>query len=199
LGSTGLLTSNDEPPTTVVTSQGTGVTHQYVAVPEAQLEPGDLQVLFVTASPTGTAAGRTATLYFRAPTDRTLALGAALTPPTFVTVATAPALRLRVQFAPQSDYDRSAGVAFQPSTANTVVSVNMSAAYADLAGGRYDIPVPDLSHAAGFDPAWALHVGGDLLWVAGRIGGTLGFGPNPVPSDGATRRTASDAGTIPAQ
>jgi hypothetical protein len=198
LGSTGLLTSNDELPVTVVTSQGTDVTHQYVALPEAQLLPGDLQVLFVTQSPAASAAGRTATLYFRAPIDRTLTLGAALTPPTFVTVATEPALRLRAQFVPQGDYDRSAGVALQQNP-GTVVSVNMTAAYADRAGRGYDIPVPDLSRAAGFDPAWALHVGGDLLWAAGRIGGTLGFGPNAVPSDGATRRTASAAGTTTAQ
>ena len=197
--STGLLTSNDQLPVTGVTNQGTDVTHQYVALPEAQLLPGDLQVLFVTANAAGSAAGRTATLYFRAPTNLTLTLGASLIPPTFLTVATEPALRLRVHFVPQSDYDRSAGITLQQGAGNTIVGVNMTAAYADLAGGGYDILIPDLSHAAGFDPAWALHTGGDLLWSAGRIGGTLGLGPNAVPSDGATRRTVSAAGTIPAQ
>jgi hypothetical protein len=198
-GSTGLLTSNDQLPVTGVTNQGTDVRRHYAAVPEAQLLPGDLQVLFVTSNPTGSAAGRTATLYFRAPTDRTLTLGAPLTPPTFITVATEPTLRVRVHFVPQGDYDRSAGIALQQGTSNTVVGLNMTAAYADLAGGGYDLVVPDLSHAAGFDPAWALHPGGTLLWAAGRIGGTLGLGPSAVPSDGATRRTASVAGTIPAQ
>jgi hypothetical protein len=195
--STGLLTSNDQLPVTGITNQGTDVTQPYVALPEAQLLPGDLQVLFVTTNATGNADGRTATLYFRAPTDRTLALGAPLIPPTFLTVATEPALRLRMHFVPQSDYDRSAAITLQQG--NTIVGVNMTAAYADLAGGGYDLLVPDLSHAAGFDPAWALHVVGDLRWNAGRIGGTLGLGPNAVPSDGATRRTASAAGTIPAQ
>jgi hypothetical protein len=198
-GSSGLLTSNDQLPVTVVTNQGTDVSRHYAALPEAQLLPGDLQVLFVTSNPTGTAAGRTATLYFRAPTDRTLTLGAPLIPPTFITVATEPALRVRVHFVPQGDYDRSVGVALQQGTSNTVVGLNMTAAYADLAGGGYDLVVPDLSHAAGFDPAWALHPGETVLWAAGRIGGTLGLGPNAVPSDGATRRTASASGTIPAQ
>jgi hypothetical protein len=196
-GSTGLLTSHDQLSVTGVTDRGTDATRQYVALPEAQLLPGDLQVLFVTGNPTGGGDGRTATFYFRAPTDLTLTLGASIIPPTFLTVATEPALRLRVHFAPQSDYDRSAGITLQQG--NTIVGVNMTAAYADLARGGYDILVPDLSHAAGFDPAWALHTGGDLLWNAGRIGGTLGLGPSAVPSDGATRRTASVAGTIPAR
>jgi hypothetical protein len=198
LGSTGLLTSNGEIPVTGVATQGTLVTRPYVALPEEQLLPGDLQVLFITASPAGSAAGRTATLYFRAPTDLTLTLGASLAGPTFLTVATEPTLRQRVHFAPQSEYDRSAGIALQQGS-GTIVGVSMTAAYAELAGGGYDILVPDLSHAAGFDPVWGLRAGGDLLWVAGRIGGTLGLGPSAVPSDGATHLTASAAGTIPAQ
>jgi len=194
-GSTSLLTSNDAIPVSVVTSPSSDVIRRYVALPETQLLPGDLQVLFLTANPTGTGDGRTATIYFRAPTDRTLALGAPLVPPTFTTVATEPALRMRAHFVWQSDYDRSAGVSLQQG-AGTIVSASMTAAYAVLAGGEYDVLVPDLSEAEGFDPAWALRPEGTLIWVAGRIGGTLGLGPNAVPSDGATRRTTASAGTI---
>jgi hypothetical protein len=195
-GSTSLLTSNDDLPVSRVTTPETDATRHYLALPETQLLPGDLQALFVTASPAGTADGRTASVYFHAPTDRTLALGAPLMPPTFTTVATEPALRMRARFVSQSDYDRSAGVSFQQG-AGTTFSVNMTASYAALAGGGYDIVMPDLSQVEGFDPAWALRPEGTLIWVAGRIGGTLGLGPNAVPSDGTTRRTTAAAGTIP--
>jgi hypothetical protein len=195
-GSTGLLTSHGQIPVTVVANPGTNATRPYVAVPETQLLPGDLQVLFATANFTTGGAGRTVTFYFRAPTDRTLAIGGALIAPTFTTVATAPALRLRAHFVAQSDYDRFAGIAYQGT--NTVVSVSMTAAYAGLAGGGYDLLVPDLSRVAGFDPVWALHPDGTLLWVASRVGGTLELGQNATPSDGAIQRTAAGYGTIPA-
>jgi hypothetical protein len=193
-GSSSLLTSHGTLGVTLVTSPVTTVTRQYVALPEAQLLPGDLQVLFATANPPTGGDGRTATLYFRAPTDRTLTLGAPLIHPTFTTIATEPALRLRAQFAAQDDYDRSAGVSFQGAT--TTVSVSMTSAYAALTEDGYDLVVPDLSHAAGFDPGWALRPGGSLLWVAGRLGGTLGLGRNAVPSDGATQRSTAGFGTI---
>jgi hypothetical protein len=192
-----LRTSRAEIPVTPLTSQTADVIRPYVALPEAQLRPGELQSLFASANPTGSAEGRSARLYFRAPTDRTLALGAPLIPPTFITVATAPALRLRARFVPQSDYDRSAGISYQQG-ATTIVGVAMTAAYADLAGDGYDLPVPDLSRAAGFDPAWALRPGGTLLWLAARSGGTLGFGANATPTDGATQRSAVAAGSIDA-
>jgi hypothetical protein len=192
---TSLRTSHSEIPVTLLTNQTTDVIRPYVALPEAQLLPGELQTLFATANPTGSAEGRSARLYFRVPTDRTLALGAPLIPPTFITIATAPALRLRARFVPQTDYDRSAGISYQQG-ATTIVSVSMTAAYAALAGGGYDLPVPDLSRAAGFDPAWALRPEGTLLWLAARSGGTLGFGANATPTDGATQRSAVAAGSI---
>jgi hypothetical protein len=95
-------------------------------------------------------------------------------------------LRLRAHFVAQDAYDRETAVSYSsdgPSTA----AVLMTAAYAGVAGG-YDLVMPDLSGVAGFDPAWAFHATGQVLWVASRIGGTLGLGIDPLPSDGATRR-----------
>ena len=196
-GGTSVRTSHSEIPVTAMTNQTTDAIRPYVALPEAQLHPGELQILFASANPTGSAEGRAARLYFRAPTDRTLALGAPLMTPTFITIATAPALRLRARFVPQTDYDRSASISYQQG-ATTFVAVTMTADYAALAGSGYDLQVPDLSRAAGFDPAWALRPGGTLLWAAGRSRGTLGFGPNATPTDGATQRIASAAGSIDA-
>ncbi|HMC68462.1 MAG TPA: hypothetical protein VKJ07_04850, partial [Mycobacteriales bacterium] len=128
-------------------------------------------------------------------TDRTLTLGAPLIPPTFSTVATAPALRLRAHFVPQSEYDRSAVVVYQQGT-TTFVAISMTAAYAALTETGYDLVIPDLAGAVGFDPAWSLHPGATLLWSAGRIGGTLGLGRDAVPSDGTVQRTVSAAGAL---
>jgi hypothetical protein len=72
----------------------------------------------------------------------------------------------------------------------------MTSAYATVSGG-YDLVIPDVSAAAGFDPAWMLKAGGGPLnWNAGRIGGNVSLGLEPVLSDGMTRRTASAQGTI---
>jgi len=81
-----------------VTSPETETTRRYVALPETRLLPGDLQVLFAAGQPTDVADGRTATVYFRAPIDRTLTLGAPLVLPTFTTVAAEPALRVQAHF-----------------------------------------------------------------------------------------------------
>ncbi len=192
---TRLLTNHDELTLSLLIGSTTDVTRPYVALPESQLLANDLQILAASVSAATTGSARSATLYFRSPTDRTLTLGAPLISPTFSTVASVPALRLRAHFVPQSDYDRSAFVSYQQGT-TTFVVISMTAAYAALSETGYDLVIPDLSGAAGFDPAWSLHPGATLLWNAGRIGGTLGVGRDAVPSDGATRRTVSAAGAL---
>jgi len=191
---TRLLTNHDEIAVSLLIGLTTDVTRPYVALPESQLLASDLQILAASVNAATTGSARSAALYFRTPTDRTLTLGAPLIPPTFSTVASAPALRLRAHFVPQSEYDRSAVVSYQQGT-TTFVVISMTATYAALTGTGYDLVVPDLSGAVGFDPAWSLHPGA-LLWTAGRIGGTLGLGRNAVPSDGAVQRTVSAAGAL---
>jgi len=193
---TRLLTSHDD---ITVASSGTTVgTGPYAALPEARLRAGDLQILSASSTAAVTGSARSATLYFRAPTDRTLAFGAPLIQPTFTTVATAPALRLRAQFVPQSDYDRSAFVTYQQSTTTLLVfvAISMTGSYAALTGTGYDLVIPDLSGAPGFDPAWSLHAGGTLRWTAARVGGTVPLGRDAVPSDGATQQSVLGVGEI---
>jgi len=192
---TRLLTSHDEITVTLLTNPTTDATRPYVALPETQLRAGDLQILSASTFAATTGSARSATLYFRAPSDRSLTLGALLIQPTFTTVATAPAVRLRAHFVPQSDYDRSAIVSYQQGT-TTFVTIAMTAAYAALTGTGYDLVTPDLSGAAGFDPAWTLQPGGTVLWSAARIGGTMGLGRDAVPTDGATQRSVFSSGAI---
>ncbi len=192
---TRLLTSHDEITVTLLTNPTTDATRPYVALPETQLRAGDLQILSASTFAATTGSARSATLYFRAPSDRSLTLGALLIQPTFTTVATAPAVRLRAHFVPQSDYDRSAIVSYQQGT-TTFVTIAMTAAYAALTETGYDLVPPDLSGAAGFGPAWTLQPGGTLLWSAARIGGTVGLGRDAVPTDGATQRSVFSSGAI---
>ncbi len=192
---TRLLTDRDELTVSLLIGLTTDVTRPYVALPESQLLANDVQILAASTTAATTGSARRATLYFRTPTDRTLTLGAPLILPTFSTVATAPALRPRAQFVPQSDYDRSAFVSYQQGV-TVFVTISMTAARAALTETGYDLVVPDLSGAAGFDPAWSLHPGATLLWNAGRVGGTLGLGRDALASDGAVQRTVSAAGAL---
>src|SRR5256885_9032350 len=166
---TRLLTSHDEITVSPMIGVTTAVSRPYVALPESQLLAGDLQILSASVSAATTGSACSAALYFRAPTDRTLTPGAPLILPTFSTVASAPALQLRAHFVPQSEYDRSAVVVYQQGT-TTFVAISMTAAYAALTETGYDLVIPDLAGAVGFDPAWSLHPGATLLWSAGRIG-----------------------------
>ena len=192
---TRLVTSHDEITVSPQFVTTTDVTRPYVALPESRLLANDFQLLSASVTAATTGSARSAALYFRAPTDRILTFGAPLIAPTFSTVASTPALRLRARFVPQAEYDRAAVVSYQQGL-TVFVTVSMTAARSALGETGYDLVVPDLSGAAGFDPAWTLQPGGTLLWSAGRVGGTLGLGRDAVPSDGATRRSVNTGGRI---
>lgn len=192
---TELRTTNGEMVFSFVTNQSTAVTRPFFALPAGRLLPGDLQTLHVsTDGPSNV--NRTADLYFRSSSDRTVMLGAPLITPAISAVATAPSLRVRAQFLAQSDYDRATSILFEQAPTSALVSISMTAAHGAITGGGYDLTVPDLSGVAGFNPDWALRSGIRLDWSAIRIGGTLALGRDAVPSDGATQRRAFRKDTI---
>lgn len=191
---TGLRTAHSDNVVTFLTGAAGATTRPFYSIPESRLEPGDLQRVGASTAPVANVI-RSASVYFRSPADRTLAFGAVPIAPVLSVVGTAPTLRLRAHFAAQADYDRFAAINFQQGQ-NTLVSLSMTRAYAELAADGYDLVVPELSAVQGFDARWALRQAGAMLWTSSRIGGTLGLGPNAVPTDGATMRGASDAGFI---
>ena len=166
----------------------------YAALPEGRLQPNDLQVINALSRPTASNQVRRSTLYFRAPVDRTIQLGPLTPAPAFSTVARQPALRVRALFPEQPEYDRGVTVSYQQGSRINVVS--MTSAYAAATGTGLDLVIPDFGGVDGFNAAWALTGNGDLFWQAARIGGSLGLGPNAVPVNGSTQRTASMSGTI---
>jgi hypothetical protein len=175
-----------------------GLVQPYLAIPEGQLVPGDLQVIRAQTHTDAHDGLIGAALYFRAPADRSLALGPEVLAPTFGTLATTPALRLRARFPEQAEYNREASIMFQEDSTRQV-SVSMTAAYAaaiDRSGAGYDLDIPDLSGVSGFNPAWALTPAPSFFWTANRLGGTVGLGVDPVIFDGAVLRAGVRQGVL---
>ena len=193
---TKLITPNSQHIISFPSNSATAVTRSYDALPESKLAPADLQQLIVSGHTTAELTIRSATMYFRAPVDQTIALGPAAAAPTISVSARAPALLLRSVIPPQTVYDRFASMAYQQGS--TLVSVAMTAQYSTLGNRGYDLSIPDFSGVAGFDPQWALRAdaAAGIFWTETRIGGTLGFGPSAVPTSGAFSRSATRNGTF---
>ena len=193
---TRLVTPNSQSIISFLSNSMTAATRSYNALPESRLATSDLQALTVSGNPTTDLVIRSATTYFRAPVDQTIALGPAAAAPTISVIERTPALRLRSVLAPQAVYDRFASIVYQQGS--TLVSVGMTAQYASLTNYGYDLSIPDFSGVAGFDPQWALRANatGDIFWTETRIGGTLGVGANVRPTNGAFSRTSSRNGTF---
>ena len=174
-----------------IAASGNGSPQPYLALPADKLLAGDLERLHVSANGTSS---RTADLYFRAPTDRTVTLGSRIEAPAISVVGGGATPRLRAHYAAQVDYDKASSIVYNQPTSTGFVAVSMTPAYAALAGG-YDLDVPDLGSVPGFDPSWALQTG-VINWTATRTGGTLPLARDAKPVNGATRLTSLAQGTI---
>lgn len=198
LTSTALSTANGSSAAFSFTSASAAATQPYYGVPDAQLIAGDIHVLSVIATPTGPSptTSRFASLYFRSVTDRTVTLGSVLGVPTITREAAAPYLRLRAQLPLQAEYNSAGGVSYTQGTSpSTTWSVLMTGAYAG--GAAYDLIIPDLSGAAGWNNAWGLVPGVSTEYSVFEIGGTFNqFFPGRVPVEGATSVFATRSGTI---
>jgi hypothetical protein len=195
---TKLVTPNSQSIISFLSNSTTAATRSYNAIPESKLGPNDVQALIVSGHTTPELTVRSASVYFRAPVNQTIALGPAVPTPTISVISRAPALRLRTVLPPQTVYDRFTAMSFQQG-AGTIVSIAMTTQYANLANRGYDLSIPDFSGLAGFDPQWALRDGapGDIFWTATRIGGTLGLGATSLaPVNGSFSRSASRNGTF---
>ena len=164
------------------------------AIPTERLHDGDLQIATVSATAAEADAHRMASVYFRAPAEQTLTVGAPVTVPALSAVATTPQLRLRARFDAQPDYDRLTSIAFVQS--QVIVTVAATSRYAAVARNGYDLVIPDLSSVSGFDPRWALTAREPAFWTATRIGGSLGLGLDAQPFAGATVRVGARFATF---
>ncbi len=167
----------------------------YDAIPAARLNTGELQQIYAIATTANSeSSDRFAGQYFQTPADITLTLGAALGTPTVTRASSTPYVRPRVQLAVQSDYNRILFLDFAQTALNRTGSVTATTGY--TIGAAWDITVPDLSGAAGWQNTWALQPGTAFDWSVGALGGSL-FLLDPTLSAGAQFKSASRVSDTP--
>jgi hypothetical protein len=196
LSLTELHTANSRLTLPLLADHADAMTRPYYALPAGRLLPGDLQLLHLSTTASSAGTDRTTDMYFRTPEDRTMAFGDPLAPPTVGATVSGSSLLPRVTFVQQAGYNQATTVLFEQAAVPILVQLTMTEAYAGRAGG-YSLATPDLAAVAGFDPAWRLRPGSAATWTATRTGGTIPFGRNQRPAEGAVQRTASRQGTVP--
>jgi hypothetical protein len=174
---------------------GVGATHAYQGVPSSIQVAGDLHQFLVFANPTGPnpMTSRLLLASFHAAGNHTVTLGPDLGTPTVSVVASSPYVRYRMQLARQSEYSETAAANFeQPATLRNV-TVLATAGYFGGAPATWDLSIPDLSGASGFDANWGLQPNTGTNWAVTAADGSL----FAIPGDGTTIRAAQRTGGAP--
>ncbi|MGH7618307.1 MAG: hypothetical protein ACREPM_13875 [Gemmatimonadaceae bacterium] len=149
-------------------------------IPLAQTIAGDLHQVVATINTVGTPIGspnrasRQIIAYSRSVSDRTLAFGPAMPSPNVTVVAGSPAGRLRATGTLPTEY--SAGVSFDVTQTSTAHFATVHATR-DFLGtaGTYDVEIPDLSGAVGWDTQFAIRAGVPTNWWVSGGGPVLDF------------------------
>jgi len=169
----------------------------FPGLPDAVLQPGDLHLIDVTATPaSGGSSGREAILLRHSATFDvdTVTFGPTLNQPTVTSLGTSPYLRLRAQLASQASYNVAAVAEFAQS-ANSL-SVTSTANYANGTPTNWVLDIPDLT-AAGYDPTWGLKTGSSVDWEVTAASGNVlvFFGATPVDGMGVVAGVVSSSST----
>jgi hypothetical protein len=209
-GSTGIFTA-------IPAVDGPDSARTVYGVPLAQTLAGDLHQVIATVATTGPSANsplralRQIVAYARTLGDRTLAFGPPMPAANVSAITTAPLGRLRAQGTLPAEYN--SGVTFDITQTSTARFFTIHATRGFLgAGNAYDLQMPDLSGAIGWDTQFAIRAGVPTnWWVNG--GGALDFFDGRyifnstrsrwtgimtgivAPADGATYLSARTVGT----
>lgn len=213
-GTTGYFSAQPQP-------DGASILRTVYSVPQAQTIAGDLHQVIATVDAVGATpnspsrARRQIIAYSRTLSARTINFGPAMPSPTVLPIAAAPAGRLRAQGTLPAEYN--AGITFEVSQVQTPNATNSFVIHASRAflgaGNLYDVSIPDITGAIGWDTQFTLQPGVPVQWWADG-GGTLDFfgtrsqfnsvrsrwtgimtGITP-PADGATYVFARSTGTM---
>lgn len=174
-------------------SLGAGVTQGHSAtvygLPTASQLGTDLYTFSAWA--TTSTAERMVTTYAASFGDQTANLGPTLTIPTITSVTPSTYLRFRVVLQTQAQYASMFAAEFDQTATNRSVALRVSASYMGSATA-WDVTMPDLSGATGWDSNWALASGEPVDWYVTAVGAN--FDPySEVPGDGATESFASQS------
>lgn len=148
---------------TLFTSVTGGTTRTLYGVPTARTQSGDLHQLSVIGL-NGTTSQRGVFQYNREFTARTVTLGPPLATPAISSLGSAPYPRLRAAGSIQAEYGQGVGVTYtQTGGGGRSWTVTATPGYLGLAA-TFQLDVPDLTSASGFDTNWALVSGLSTGW-----------------------------------
>lgn len=161
------------------------------SVPAGRLAPGDLHALLMAPD------NRVGEFYVREGSDRSLALGAQLTTPTFSTVATVPYRIVRMNVPSQPDYPESISVDMYQfrSTRTTRIMLSATREYFGDTPAVWSLTIPEIGASAGF-PMTAAFDDGEIHWNVTASNRRLGHGP-ATAQDGDRIISARVSGVIP--
>lgn len=164
----------------------------FAAVPTEQLAAGDYQDLILLSVNAAEGGVRGAETFFRAPLNRTLALGPELADPTVVVLPYMPYLRLGMDLPLQTSYDEAVSVAYRQHLQFSVTSVSLftTLGYVRSTFGTWRLDIPALSGADGFQDAWGLRPDLPVEWTVTGFGGRSELLFGAKPEDGETVRYA---------
>jgi hypothetical protein len=165
---------------------GTTATRTWKGFPSSMQQSGDLHFLQASA---GTTNIRSTTVLSTAVANRTLTLGAALSPVTVTTLRSTAPLRLQASVARQSEY--ATVWSFAGSQGSKSVSIQATVGYIGTASPVV-LAFPDFSGVTGFNNAWWPASGSPFNWVFGATGYSA---TNPFV-DGAVINLATQSGSI---
>lgn len=157
-----------------------GASRSIYGVPLAQTIAGDLHQVVATINSVGTPAAapnrasRQIIAYARTLADRAIAFGPAMPTPSVTAVPGAPAGRLRATGTLPTEY--SAGVSFDVTQTATArfATVHTTRDFLNTAG-IYDVQIPDLTAAIGWDTQFAIRAGVPTNWWVSGGGPVLDF------------------------
>ena len=167
----------------------------YDAIPNARLVSGEMQQLFASASTANNAnSDRSSGVFFTGTIDRTLALGPVLSTPTVTRLAGGAYSRVRAQVASQTEYNRYFSADYSQSVIFRNASIIATTGY--TGGGAWDLSIPDLSAATGWNPTWGLQNGTAISWNVTAQGGSIYLLDANV-TDGSTFKSATLSSSSP--
>jgi hypothetical protein len=180
----------------------TAASRTFYGVPAAQQAAGDLHGLTASAivgSGAGVSQTRSVLSYFKDVAAKTLTFGPAPSNVTVTSVTGTPVVRLRSQWAVQSEYNKFFSFTyFQPVGATTrTITITMTSGYLGGNPTTIDQTMPDLSGVSGWDNNWGLRAGTVTNYITLATGWTFAAGATgPVPQEGGVVLSATKRGSF---
>ncbi len=169
----------------------------FAAIPAGNLQANELQELIAFAEEQGNSnSDRSAGLYFTTVSNRTVALGPKLSTPTVTKIVTAPNARPNVLLVSQSQYNRLFSAEYEQSSLNRTANVVATTGYYGSLPGTWNVTLPDLAGAAGWDTNWGLADGTPIDWTVSAQGGAIQFLDVNI-ADGSATQSASIQSATP--